>query len=96
VLKLSAPPGFGMDFLLPLMPAFIERYPAVTPDWHFDNRPVDLIAGGYDAAIGGGFELPAGMVARALGRIHLIAVATPAFLRGKPRPQDPAGLADLA
>lgn len=96
VLKLSASPGFGMDYLLPLMPAFLARYPAVTPDWFFDNRPVELIAGGFDAAIGGGFDLPSGMVARELGRIHLIAVAAPAFLRGKRRPKDPAGLAELA
>ncbi len=27
------------------------------PDWHFDSRKVDLIAEGFDAAIGGGFEL---------------------------------------
>jgi DNA-binding transcriptional LysR family regulator len=95
VLKLSAPAGFGTEYLLPLMPAFLERYPAVIPDWFFDNRPVDLIAGGFDAAIGGGFDLPDGMVARELGRIHLIAVASPAFLRDKRRPKDPAGLAQL-
>lgn len=96
VLKLNAPPGIGMDFLLPLMPAFMERYPAVTPDWTFDNRPLDLIAAGFDAAVGGGFDLPSGMVARELGRLHLVAVASPAFLRGKRRPKDPVGLANLA
>jgi len=95
VLKLSAAPGFGMDYLLPLMPAFLERYPAVMPDWYFDNRPVDLIAGGFDAAIGGNFDLPLGMVARELGQIQLIAVASPALVRGKRRPKNPAGLAEL-
>lgn len=78
------------------MPAFLERYPAVTPDWFFDNHPVELIAGGFDAAIGGGFDLPPGMVARELGRIHLIAVASPAFLHGKRRPNDPTELAEFA
>src|SRR5450830_1464074 len=95
VLKLSAPPGFGMDYLLPLMPAFLARYPAVTPDWYFDNRPLDLIAGGFDAAIGGGFDLPPGMVARELAPVHIIAAASPAFLRGKRLPKDPAGLGDF-
>ncbi|KVT14053.1 LysR family transcriptional regulator [Burkholderia sp. MSMB1078WGS] len=95
VLKLSVPAGFGMDYLLPLMPAFLERYPEVRPDWFFDNRPVDLIGEGFDVAIGGGFELPAGMVARELGRIHLIAVASPAFMVGKRPPKDPADLARL-
>lgn len=95
VLKLSAAAGFGIAYLLPLMPAFIARYPAVTPDWHFDNRPLDLIAGGFDAAVGGGFALPAGIVARALAPLHLIAVASPAFLRGRPAPVDPSDLADI-
>ena len=93
VLKLTAPPAFGLEFLLPLMPSFLERYPAVIPDWTFDNRPLDLIAEGFDAAIGGGFELPPGMVARELGRIQLVAVASPSFLRGKRLPKDPSELA---
>ena len=95
VLKLSAAPGFGMDFLLPLMPEFLARYPGVTPDWVFDSRPIDLISGGFDAAIGAGFEVPPGMVARELARVHLIAVAAPALLRGQRRPQDPSGLAEF-
>lgn len=95
VLKLSAAPGFGMDFLLPLMPAFLARYPGVTPDWVFDSRPLDLISGGFDAAIGAGFEVPPGMVARELARVHLIAVAAPALLQGQRRPQDPSGLAEF-
>ncbi|MFZ6768498.1 LysR substrate-binding domain-containing protein [Undibacterium sp. Di26W] len=95
VLKLNAAPGLGMDYLLPLMPAFLERYPAVTPDWFFDNRPLDLISGGFDVAFGGGFDLPPGMVARELARIHLIAVASPSFMQGKRRPKDPSGLIDL-
>ncbi len=74
------------------MPAFLERYPAVTPDWSLDNRPQDLIAGGFDAAIGGGFDLPLGMVARELARLQIVAVASPSFMRGKRRPRDPAGL----
>ncbi|WP_247548464.1 substrate binding domain-containing protein [Ralstonia pseudosolanacearum] len=77
------------------MPAFLERYPAVRPDWFFDNRPVDLIGDGFDVAIGGGFDLSPGMVARELGRIHLIAAASPAFLEGKRHPKDPADLAAL-
>lgn len=96
VLKLTAAPGLGIEYLLPLMPEFLERYPAVIPDWTFDNRPLDLIAGGFDAAIGGGFDLPLGMVARELARIHVIAVASPAFMQGKNRPKDPAELSEFA
>jgi DNA-binding transcriptional LysR family regulator len=57
-------PRFGRKYLLPLMPEFMARYPALTLDIHVENRRVDLIAGGFDAAIGGGFELTPGVVAR--------------------------------
>ena len=94
-LKLSAAPGFARDFLLPLMPAFLERYPAVRPDWHLDNRQAELIAGGYDAAIGGGFELTPGVVARELARIRIIAVASPQYLRGRRTARQPSDLKDF-
>lgn len=95
VLKISAGPSFGRDYLLPLMPAFLARYPAVQPDWYFDNRQVDLVRDGIDVAIGGGFDLTPGVVARALGRVHIVAVATPQFLQGVPMPATPADLAGL-
>lgn len=94
-LKVSMSPTFGIDYILPLLPAFLGRYPLIRPDWHFENRPVDLIAEGYDAAIGGGFELAPGVVSRALAPIHLVAVASPAFMAGHLPPTDPAGLAGL-
>ncbi len=60
LLKISMPLNFGMDYLLPLVPGFLARYPRIRLDWRFENRQVDLIAEGYDAAIGGGFELTPG------------------------------------
>lgn len=92
-LKVSMSPTFGIDYIVPLLPAFLDRYPLIRPDWYFENRPVDLIAEGYDAAIGGGFELSPGVVSRALAPIHLVAVASPAYMAGQQAPADPAGLA---
>jgi DNA-binding transcriptional LysR family regulator len=93
VLKVSMAQTFGMDHILPLLPAFLARYPAIRPDWRFGNRQVDLIAEGFDAAIGGGIELAPGVVSRTLAPLHMIAVASPAYLKGRTRPGDPAGLA---
>ena len=47
----------------------MQRYPDVVPDCSFENRQVDLIAEGFDAAIGGGMELASGVVARQLSRL---------------------------
>ncbi|OZI57715.1 LysR family transcriptional regulator [Bordetella genomosp. 4] len=95
VLKISLPPTFGMSHILPLLPDFLQRYPRIKPEWHFENRAVDLIAEGYDAAIGGGFELAPGMVARTLAPAHIIAVASPAYLARRTPPADPSGLIEL-
>ena len=92
VLKVSLPPTFGVTHVLPLLPGFLARYPRIRPEWHFENRPVDLIAEGYDAAIGGGFDLALGVVARPLAPAHIVAVASPAYMAGRIPPPDPSGL----
>jgi DNA-binding transcriptional LysR family regulator len=95
VLKVSMALGFGRDYLLPLLPAFMEQYPDVVSDFSFENRQVDLIAEGFDAAIGGGMELAPGVVARQLAPLHIIAVASPEYLQGRQPPQHPDDLAAL-
>ena len=95
VLKVSMAPTFGITYVMPLLPAFLARYPKVRPDWHFENRQVDLIAEGYDAALGGGFDLAPGVVSRALAPAHLLAVASPAYMAGRVPPTDPRDLTEL-
>lgn len=94
-LKVSLPPTLGMTHVLPLLPPFLARYPRISPEWHFENRAVDIIAEGYDVAIGGGFALSPGVVARTLAPAHIVAVAAPAYIEDRGRPADPAGLSSL-
>ena len=93
VLKVSMSPTIGVKHILPLLPPFIAKYPRVRPEWHFENRPVDLIAENYDAAIGGGFDLDPGFVSRTLAPVHIVAVASPAYMAGRKPPTDPSELA---
>ena len=92
VLKVSMGTGFGRAYMVPLLAPFLARYPAIAPDWHFDNRQVDLIGEGFDAAVGGGFELPPGVVARELAPAHRVLVAAPDYFNDKPRLTSPADL----
>jgi DNA-binding transcriptional LysR family regulator len=94
-LKISMGPTFGIGYILPMLPEFRQRYPLIRPEWMFENRQVDLIAEGYDAAIGGGFELAQGVVARTLAPAHLIAVASPAYLESWLRVAAPVDLAEM-
>jgi len=92
VLKVSMGTGFGREYIVPLLSGFLERYPAISPDWHFDNRPVDLITEGFDAAIGGGIELPPGIVARELAPAHRVLLASPVYLAQRPAINTPDDL----
>ncbi|MCS4307298.1 DNA-binding transcriptional LysR family regulator [Rheinheimera pacifica] len=94
-LRMSLSPGFGVEHILPLMPGFLQCYPAVTLDWQLSNRQVNLIADGFDVAIGGGIELTPGVVARRLAPVHVIVVAAPKLLAGKGKLQHPDQLRDL-
>lgn len=95
VLKVSMPLTFGLDHVLPLLSAYLDRYPDVQVDWSFENRQVDLIGEGFDAAIGGGMELAPGVVAQRLAPLHVIAVASPEYLQGRHPPRQPQELAEL-
>ncbi len=94
-LKISMGPTFGIGYILPMLPEFRQQYPLIRPEWMFENRQVDLIAEGYDAAIGGGFELAQGVVARTLAPAHLIAVASPAVSQRQVAGRCPSDLADM-
>lgn len=92
-LKVSMGQAFGRHFVLPLLGEFLARHPAIVPDWHFDNRRVDLVGEGFDAAIGGGIDLASGVVARELARVHVVAAASPVYLAGRALPRRPEELA---
>lgn len=94
-LKVSMGLAFGRTYVVPLLAGFLQRYPRVVPDWHFDNRQVDLIGEGFDAAIGGGIDLSQGVVARELTRVHIVAAASPGFLAGRAAVRHPSELAAL-
>jgi DNA-binding transcriptional LysR family regulator len=94
-LRLTTGPSFGIEYILPLLPDFRRTYPAIRVDWTFESRQVDLIAEGFDVAIGGGFELAQGVVSRVLAPHHLIAVASSHYLKARIQPRVPSDLASL-
>lgn len=94
-LKVGMAMAFGRDHILPLLGEFLQNYPAIKPDWRFDNRQVDLIGEGFDVAIGGGIDIAPGVVVRELAKVHLILVASPEYLASKFTPKTPTDLQQL-
>lgn len=92
-LKVALAHTVGREYIVPMMDEFVRRYPDVVPDLHFDNRQVDLIAQGFDVAIGGGIELTDALIARELARLRIALVAAPAYLKAHPALSHPQDLA---
>ena len=92
-LKVALAPTVGREFFVPLLGEFLRRYPDVVPDLHFDNRQVDIVAEGFDVAIGGGIELTDALIARELARSRIVLVASPTYLRANRAPMHPQDLA---
>ncbi|WP_085675936.1 MULTISPECIES: LysR family transcriptional regulator [unclassified Pseudomonas] len=93
-LRISAPTPYAHHRLLPLLPAFRQRYPQVQVDVHVSNRNVDFAEEHFDLAIRGREPGDSRLVARRLENAELVVVAAPGYLarRGTPQvPQDLAG-----
>ena len=89
-LRVTASVSFGQHMLVPLLPAFAERYPQVVVELHLLDRLVDLVDEGFDVGIRLSEHLPEGLVARKLGDIRYRVCASPRLrgIAGLQRPVD--------
>lgn len=91
--RISLPTSYGHYRVLPLLPAFRQRYPHVELEVQISNRNIDFAAEGYDLAVRGRTPPDSGLVARPLASVELVVVATPAYLRRRGTPRTPDDLA---
>ena len=92
-LRVSLSHGFGMSQIVPLVPAFSERYPDVELQLAFADRRLDLVAEGIDLAIRLGPIRDEALIARRLADHGRIVCAAPAYLARHGTPPTPADLA---
>ncbi len=93
LLRMAVPVVFGRLKLLPLIPAFLRRYPDVSVELVMADGFTDLVEQGIDLAIRVGVVTDPGLVARRVGMTRRVAVASPAYLDARGRPGHPAELA---
>jgi DNA-binding transcriptional LysR family regulator len=80
--------------LVPLISSFKRAHPKVTLDVMMTERPVDLVADGYDLGLVLPFMLNTDTtVTKLLERIPLALVTTPAYLAATSTPKHPSDLA---
>jgi DNA-binding transcriptional LysR family regulator len=94
LLRVTAPMVFGRRHVAPVVTRFLMRYPEIQVDLVLADRNVDLIDNGIDVALRIGALDSSGFVARQLGVVRRLTLASPAYLerRGEPRtPEELAG-----
>ncbi|MGK9235304.1 LysR family transcriptional regulator [Inquilinus limosus] len=81
------------SYIEPILPSFARSYPDVVLDITLDDEVVDIVAGGFDAAIRIGEVIERDMIAVRLGpEMRQIAVASPEYLAACGRPEHPRDL----
>lgn len=79
-LRIDVHGTFARRFLLPGLPAFLERYPEIQMHIGEGDRLVDLIGEGIDCVIRVGNPADSGLLARKLGMLAEGTFASPAYL----------------
>ena len=92
-LVVSAPIGFGRLHVSPVMSAYLNRYPEVAAELRLEDRVINLVEDGVDLAVRIGHLPDSSLVARHVGDMPRIVVASPDYLKRRGEPKTPAAVA---
>ncbi|WP_374377378.1 LysR substrate-binding domain-containing protein [Dongia sp.] len=86
-LRVDLPTELARTTIVPALPAFMDAYPALELEVSSTDRQVDLVEEGFDCVLRLGPIGDQTLIARPLGRLRMVNVASPAYLarHGTPR-----------
>lgn len=91
-LRVDLPSRIGRLIVAPALPEFVARYPGIDIDLGMTDRAVHLIEESVDCALRVGPLADSGLIARPLGTLRLINVASPDYLARHGTPETPDDL----
>ena len=94
-LRISAPRTFGDGDLSRGIMEFLTLYPEIRLELTLEDRFVDLVLEGYDAAIRVSALADSSLIARKVADFRVVVCATPDLVASHGRPEHPTELADL-
>jgi DNA-binding transcriptional LysR family regulator len=92
-LVVSAPIGFGRLHVSPVMARYLARYPEVSGELRLTDRMINLVEDGVDLAVRIGHLADSTLVARHVGEMRRIVVASSAYLKQRGEPNKPEAIA---
>ncbi len=84
-LRITSPQCFGNFFVLPAVCSLMKDNPDLNIEVSLSDDYVDLVYGGYDAAFRIGILQDSELIARTLGELETVLVASPGFLKQRPQ-----------
>ncbi|RTL84030.1 MAG: LysR family transcriptional regulator [Bradyrhizobiaceae bacterium] len=93
-LIVSAPLMFGRLHVGPVTSAYLKQYPDVSAELRLSDRTVSLVDEGIDLAVRIGHLADSSVIARAVGDMRRVVVASPRYLKARGTPQKLSDLAD--
>lgn len=94
LLRVACPTTVAHTFVMPYVPAFLERYPRLTLDLQINDRYVDLVNEGTELAIRIGHLEDSALRARRVGTYERVFVASKGYLAKRGEPHTPDDLRD--
>jgi DNA-binding transcriptional LysR family regulator len=88
-LRIDVPVSLGRRILVPALPRFLEQNPEITVQMSMNDRLVDLVQEGIDAAVRVGTLNDSSLVARRVGQLAGVTCASPEFIAQHGLPQTP-------
>jgi DNA-binding transcriptional LysR family regulator len=93
-LRVSAPLVFGRRHVAPVLAAFLDAHPQVSAELMLNDRNLDMVDAGLDAALRIGALSDSSLVARRVGEVRRVVVAGPDYLSRRGMPERPADLVE--
>lgn len=88
-LRVAAPLSFGPTHLAPIFSELARRHPHLHVHACYSDRVVDIISEGYDCAVRLGYLQDSNLIARRVGPIYGILVASPQYIEAHGAPETP-------
>ncbi|MBP2168876.1 DNA-binding transcriptional LysR family regulator [Erwinia toletana] len=86
-LRVDMPVSLASNFVIPLLPEFLQHYPGIELELSSSDRLVDVIREGFDCVVRVGVLKDSGLIARPLGHLPMINCASPGYLARFGTPQ---------
>lgn len=91
-LRVDMPVRLALDAVLPALPDFLAAHPGLSVELSCTDRRVDLVEEGFDCVLRVGAVHDPLLVARPLGAMRMVNVASPAYLAAHGTPATPQDL----